>query len=115
MFTHTKNMTARIVGKWKCTGYERENDFITNPENFTLHFTEVAVSCLPKGNDLWPDKCDYEPIGSRDGGYYFREDGCFFQVKKLQQDSVLIELNLKITEENNIIKYLFSFKREKVE
>jgi hypothetical protein len=112
MFTPTKSMIAKIVGKWKCSGYEKENEVLSNTETFKLHFTENIVSCSPEGNDLWPGTCEYEPIGSNDGGYYFREDGCFFQVKNLSHESATIELNLKITEENNIVKYLFSLERD---
>lgn len=113
MFTQTQNMTAKITGNWKCIGCRMNDEELTSTESFTLVFKEHSVHCLPKGNELWPAHCDYESIGSKDGGYYFREDGCFFQVKNLKQDNVDIELNLKVTEDNTIIKYIFSMEKEK--
>ncbi len=113
MFTQTQNMTAKIIGKWKCIDCRLDNEELTNLQSFTLIFSENSIICMPKGNELWPDKSEYEPIGSKDGGYYFREDGCFFQVKNLKQNSVDIELNLKVTPEKSIVKYFISMEKEK--
>ncbi len=113
MFTQTQNMTAKIIGKWNCIGYRLNNQEITDMESFKLIFNEKTITCLDQNNEFWPEKCEYESIGSKDGGYYFREDGCFFQVKNLKQNSVDIELNLKVTDEKSIVKYLFTMEKEK--
>ncbi len=112
MFTQIHNMTVKLTGKWKCIGCKLGDEEIADLASFTLFFSENTVSCLPKGNLAWPHLSEFEPIGSKDGGYYFREDGCFFQVKNLTQNSVDIELNLKVTEDNSITKYFFKMEKE---
>lgn len=113
MFTQIQNMTAKIIGKWKCIDCRLNDEEITNIESFTLIFSKNSIQCLAKDNELWPGKCGYEPIGSKDGGYYFREDGCFFQVKNLKESTVDIELNLKVTGDNSIVKYFFTMEKQR--
>ncbi|GAA5041687.1 hypothetical protein GCM10011506_43530 [Marivirga lumbricoides] len=100
------------MGKWKCSGYEENDKEIKDFNSFELTFKQATIICSPRGNKLWPAKCQYESIGSINGGYYFREDGCFFQVKNMMENNITIELNLRITEEGSINKYIFYLKKE---
>ncbi|MBK6265897.1 hypothetical protein JKA74_12715 [Marivirga sp. S37H4] len=113
MITYTQNLTEKLKGKWKCKGYDENDSKITDFEVFHLVFSENMVSCLPRENSFWPRMCIYEAIGTKNGGYFFREDGCFFQVKNVSEYFLHIELNLKINEDGRINKYLFYFEMEK--
>lgn len=112
MIAKSRDLVQHLMGTWKCNGYEENDNEIKDFNQFELTFKQDTIICSPRGNQLWPAKCEYESIGSVNGGYYFREDGCFFQVKNLKGNYVTIELNLKITEEGTINKYIFYLEKE---
>lgn len=112
MIAKSRDLLQHLMGTWKCNSYEENKNEIKDFDPFELTFKQNTIVCSSKDNNLWPAQCHYESIGSINGGYYFREDGCFFQVKKVSRNYITLELNLKITKEGTINKYIFHLEKE---
>ncbi|WMN12330.1 hypothetical protein QYS49_33255 [Marivirga salinae] len=105
------NLLEVIQGKWKC--FKASNQITEKPLNadFSLLISENLISRMGEGNEFWPRICNFELVGSIKDGYFYREDGCFMQVKPSSNEGLVIELSHK----NSLGKlntYIFQFEKE---
>lgn len=86
------NLLEGIQGKWNCIkAINQQSEQNLNIE-FSLLISENLISRSGQGDEYWPSICNFELVGSIKDGYFYREDGCFMQVKSLTEDRMVIEL-----------------------
>jgi hypothetical protein len=102
------NLLVGIQGKWNCT--KAINKLKKQPLNldFYLLISENLISMVGEGGQFWPSICNFEPVGSIKDGYFYREDGCFMQVKSLSEEQLVIELSKKNVS-GQLHSYIFDF------
>jgi len=111
MEVNNRDLLESIQGKWKCS---KANNLITENSldtGFSLLISENLISRMGEGDQLWPSICNFELVGSIKDGYFYREDGCFMQVKSLSDEQLVIELSHK-NHEGKLNTYLFNFEKE---
>lgn len=105
-----QNLLKGIQGKWNCTkAINQINEQTLNLE-FYLLISENLISRAGDGDQFWPSICNFEPVGSIKDGYFYREDGCFMQVKSLTDDELEIELSKK-NALGQVNTYIFNFNK----
>ncbi|ADR22401.1 hypothetical protein MATR_37530 [Marivirga tractuosa] len=107
-----QNLLEGIQGKWNCTkAINQYSDQSLNIE-FSLLISENLISRSGQGDQYWPSISNFELVGSIKDGYFYREDGCFLQVKSLTENQMVIELSHKSSEGQLIINN-FTFTRDR--
>jgi len=106
-----QNLLEGIQGRWKCTSAVNQITVEFLNLDFSLLISENLISRSGEGEQFWPSICDFELVGSIKDGYFYREDGCFMQVKSISQDQLAIELSHK-NSEGQLNTYLFNFEKE---
>lgn len=105
-----QNLLQEIQGNWVCKSASNQTLEEILQLEFSLLISENIISTNGNGGQYWPSICNFELVGSVKDGYFYREDGCFMQVKSLADTTLVIELSLK-NEEGQLNTYLFSFSK----
>ncbi|WP_375579815.1 hypothetical protein ABWH96_01670 [Marivirga tractuosa] len=111
MEVNNPNLLEYIHGKWKCKNATNQ---ITNELlklDFSLLISENLISRIGEGNQYWPNICNFELVGSIRDRYFYREDGCFMQIKSLTDEELVIELSHKSLE-GQLNTFIFHFDKE---
>lgn len=104
------NLLEVIQGKWNCIKAVNQQSNENLNIEFSLLISENLISRSGQGDEFWPSICNFELVGSIKDGYFYREDGCFMQVKSITEDGMVIELSRRnLQGELNI--NLFSFEK----
>lgn len=105
-----QNLLEGIQGKWNCTSAVNQMSVEFLNLEFSLLISENLISRTGNAEDFWPGICNFELVGSIKDGYFYREDGCFMQVKSLSNDQLVIELSQK-NPEGQLNTYIFNFEK----
>jgi len=111
MEVNYQNLMEDIQGKWACV---HTMDQITEEQfsyDFTLLISNNIISRNGGAEQYWPSICNFELVGSIKDGYFYREDGCFMQIKSVSHEQLVIELSHK-TEEGALKTFIFHFEKE---
>lgn len=107
-----QNILEEIQGKWNCTkAFNKMQQELLNLK-FELLFSENLISRTgQEGADYWPNISNFELVGSNKDGYFYREDGCFMEIKSLSNNDLVIELHQKDAE-GQLTTVVFTFTRD---
>ncbi|MGJ3234435.1 hypothetical protein [Marivirga sp.] len=103
------NIMEEIQGKWICTkAFNKIKEELLSLQ-FSLLISENLISRTGGGGDqYWPNISNFELVGSNKDGYFYREDGCFMQVKSISNQELVIELHQKDSDgELNTVAFTF--------
>lgn len=106
-----QNLLEDIQGKWRCTKTLDQLSRQIEDLDFALLISENLISRMGGGEEFWPGICNFELVGSIKDGYFFREDGCFMQVKEVSEEKLEIELSHKNLE-GALKSYVFHFEKD---
>jgi len=106
-----QNLLEEMQGNWICTkAINQKSEQPLNLE-FSLLISENIISRNGDGSQYWPNICNFELVGSIKDGYFYREDGCFMQIKTITDKELKIELSVR-SEQEAINSFVFSFQKE---
>jgi hypothetical protein len=106
-----QNLLEGIQGQWNCTkAINQSADQILEGE-FSLLISENLISRSGESDQFWPKICSFELVGSIKDGYFYREDGCFIQVRSLTDQKMVIEVSKRDVEGQLDIS-IFNFIKE---
>lgn len=111
MEVNNLNLLEDIQGKWNCTKASNQITEELLDIDFSLLISENLISRMGDVNQYWPSICNFELVGSIKDGYFFREDGCFMQVKSVSGEQLVIELSHK-NYEGILNTIIFEFGKE---
>lgn len=106
-----QNLLEDIQGKWKCSKAINQKTENVVDTDFSLLISENLISRMGVKNQFWPSICNFELVGSIKDAYFYREDGCFMQVKSLSDEQLIIELSHK-NSGGELNTYNFEFDKE---
>jgi hypothetical protein len=111
MEVNYQNIKEEIQGNWICT--KAFNQIHLEPLNveFSLLISKNIISRTGGGGQYWPNISNFELVGSNKDGYFYREDGCFMQVKSISNNELVIELYLKDSE-GQLNTVIFTFEKD---
>ena len=111
MKIHYQNHLETIQGTWKCTSATNQLTEESIDSDFSLLISENLISRIGNNNQYWPSICSFDAVGTFRDTYYYREDGCFMQIKSLTDKNLLIELSYK-KEDGQLNVFIFKFDKE---
>lgn len=111
MEVNYQNLKQDIQGKWNCTKALNQINEELLSLDFALLISENVISMTGDGQQYWPKISTFELVGSIKDGYFYRQDGCFMQVKYLTEQELVIELFHK-NEEGAHNTMIFYFDKE---
>jgi hypothetical protein len=110
MEVNNPNLLEGIQGKWKCSSAKNQITEELLNIDFSLLISENLISRIGLGDQYWPNICNFELVGSLKDGYFYREDGCFMQVKSLSDQQLVIELSHR-SSEGQLDTFIFDFSK----
>ncbi|MGM0579938.1 MAG: hypothetical protein ACQETL_04625 [Bacteroidota bacterium] len=111
MEVKNQNLLEAIQGKWHCRVVTNKITDEKTSLEFSLLISENLISRSGDGEQFWPAICNFELVGPIKDGYFYREDGCFIQVKSVTDEQLVIELSNK-NKEGELYINVFYFEKE---
>ena len=113
MLVQNNNILELLQGKWLCIACENKTLSQNVLVDIELLISENLISCLSKNAENWPPISKFDPIGSVKAGYFYREDGCFLQVKSISKDSLCLQLSKK-DDQGDLLTIVYDFERKEI-
>ncbi|WP_340153586.1 hypothetical protein [uncultured Marivirga sp.] len=111
MEVNYQNIQEEIQGNWLCTKSFDQTEKKSIDLDFSLLIAKNIISRTGAGARYWPNIASFELVGSNKDGYFYREDGCFMQVKTIANNEMVIELFLKDSR-GQLNTVIFTFEKE---
>jgi hypothetical protein len=110
MEVNYQSLLEDMQGNWTCIKGINQITAESIDLEFSLLISENLISRTGHDNQYWPSICGFELVGSIKDSYFYREDGCFMQVKHLTQEELVIELSNKNVD-GKVNTFIFSFSK----
>ena len=105
-----QSLLEDIQGNWTCINTMNQITEENIPLEFSILISENIISRRGRENEYWPQISGFELVGSIKDRYFYREDGCFMQVKSLTEQQLEIELSYK-NKEGKLNTFIFTFSK----
>ena len=104
--------TSQMEAKWALRSYFKNGDYVNRFEHLYLDIEGNKIRTMHSEDDkLWPKQLEYEKIAVTSGNYFHRSDGLIFEVKKINERELHIDILVKSLKDDQVNSHLFYFTR----